>query len=286
MKYPQINLTHIVYKKKRWWQHSPASKLPSKEQCQGRKVDIICCQVPSRFHHMGLLFIYYPHLQPRWEHPITSLLYLSHDSDVFAFHGGIRQRFPTMIHAYVSFVPALCSTLGTRAPHSQRLKKVRSVWLPYLPEVSVYMLCCACAQLRPTLLDSLDCSLAPLPMGFPRQGYWNGSPFPPPGDLPDPGIEPTSSMAPALRDCVSHSVVSNSLRPHGLYVAHQASPSMEFSRQEYWSGLPFPSPEELPNPGIEPWSPASQANSLPFELQGSLGFFNCQAIGEAQNEFL
>jgi len=45
---------------------------------------------------------------------------------------------------------------------------------------------------------------------------------------------------------------------------------MGFSRQEYWSGLPFPSPEELPNPGIEAWSPASQADSLPFELQGSL----------------
>ena len=44
---------------------------------------------------------------------------------------------------------------------------------------------------------------------------------------------------------------------------------MEFSRQEYWSGLPFLSPEELPDPGIEPWSPASQADSLLFELQGS-----------------
>ena len=53
-------------------------------------------------------------------------------------------------------------------------------------------------------------------------------------------------------------------------VACQASLYMEFSRQEYWSGLPFPSPEELPNPGIEPWSPASQADSLPFEPQGSL----------------
>ena len=42
----------------------------------------------------------------------------------------------------------------------------------------------------------------------------------------------------------------------------------EFSRQEYWSGLPFPSPGELPNPGIDPWSPASQADSLPLELQG------------------
>ena len=39
-------------------------------------------------------------------------------------------------------------------------------------------------------------------------------------------------------------------------VAHQAPPSMGFSRQEYWSGLPFPSPGDLPNPGIEPGSPA------------------------------
>ena len=39
-------------------------------------------------------------------------------------------------------------------------------------------------------------------------------------------------------------------------VAHQAPLSMEFSRQEYWSGLPFPSPRDLPNPGIEPMSPA------------------------------
>ena len=46
---------------------------------------------------------------------------------------------------------------------------------------------------------------------------------------------------------------------------------MESSRQEYWSGLPFPSPEELSNPGIEPWSLASQADSLPFELQGNPG---------------
>jgi len=42
---------------------------------------------------------------------------------------------------------------------------------------------------------------------------------------------------------------------------------MEFSRQGYWSGLPFLSPSDLPNPGIEPWAPASQADSLPFELR-------------------
>ena len=43
---------------------------------------------------------------------------------------------------------------------------------------------------------------------------------------------------------------------------------MGFSRQEYWSGLPFPTPEDLPDPGIEPGSPELQADSLPFELQG------------------
>ena len=44
---------------------------------------------------------------------------------------------------------------------------------------------------------------------------------------------------------------------------------MEFSRQEYWSGLPFSSPGGLPNPGIEPGSPAVQADSLPLSHQGS-----------------
>ena len=45
--------------------------------------------------------------------------------------------------------------------------------------------------------------------------------------------------------------------------------SMEFSRQEYWSGLPFPSPGDLPNLGIESRSPALQADSLLSELQGT-----------------
>ena len=49
----------------------------------------------------------------------------------------------------------------------------------------------------------------------------------------------------------SRLVVSDFLRPHGLYVAHQAPLSMEFSRQEYWNGLPFPTPGDLPDPGIE-----------------------------------
>ena len=48
-------------------------------------------------------------------------------------------------------------------------------------------------------------------------------------------------------------------------VAHQAPPSMGFSRQEYWSGLPFPSPGDLPNPGIEPGSSALEADALTSE---------------------
>ena len=51
-------------------------------------------------------------------------------------------------------------------------------------------------------------------------------------------------------------------------IVYQASPSMGFSRQEYWSGLPFPSPGDLPDSGIEPGSPALQADALPSESPG------------------
>ena len=51
-------------------------------------------------------------------------------------------------------------------------------------------------------------------------------------------------------------------------VAHQAPPSMGFSRQEYWSGLPFPSPGDLPDPGIELRSPTLQADALTSEPPG------------------
>ena len=53
-------------------------------------------------------------------------------------------------------------------------------------------------------------------------------------------------------------------------VAYQAPLSMGFSRQEYWSGLPFPSPGDLPDSGIEPRSPALQADALPSEPPGKL----------------
>ena len=74
-----------------------------------------------------------------------------------------------------------------------------------------------------------------------------------------------------MHSCMlSHSVVSNSLQPH------KDNPlSMGFSRQEYWSGLPFPSPRDLPNPGIKPECPAWQAGSLPLCYLGSPIAFMC-----------
>ena len=104
---------------------------------------------------------------------------------------------------------------------------------------------------------------APLFMGFSRQEHWSGLPSPPPGDPPDAGIEPTSLMSPALaggffttsitweahlnvsaRFSSVQSLSHVRLCATPWTAAHQAPLSMGFSRQEYWSGLPFPSPVE------------------------------------------
>ena len=63
-------------------------------------------------------------------------------------------------------------------------------------------------------------------------------------------------------------------------IAYQAPPSMGFSRKEHWSGLPFPSPGNLPNPGIEPGSPAFQAEALTSEPPGS----PIRALGDTKGE--
>ena len=68
------------------------------------------------------------------------------------------------------------------------------------------------------------------------------------------------------RESVSRSVVSDSVTPGTA--AHQAPLSMGFPRQEYWRGLPFPSPGDLPDPGFEPGSPALQMDSLLSEPPG------------------
>ena len=73
--------------------------------------------------------------------------------------------------------------------------------------------------------------MAPLSVGFSRQEYWSGLPCPPPGDLPNTGIEATSLT----------SLSRVRLFVTSWTVAYQAPLSTGFSRQEYWSGVPLPS---------------------------------------------
>ena len=121
-------------------------------------------------------------------------------------------------------------------------------------------------------------------MGFSRQEHWSRLPFPFSGHLPNPGTETASPASPtfegrffttwatweALRGlvwvCESHSCVW--LFVISWTIACQAPLTIEFSRQEYRSGLPFPSPGDLPHPGIEPSSPALWADSLLSEPPG------------------
>ena len=87
-------------------------------------------------------------------------------------------------------------------------------------------------------------------MEFSRQEYWSGLSFPPPGDLPDPGMEPRS---PALQgDSLPSEPQGNRCYAKSFQLcptlcdpidgSHQAPLSLGFSRQEHWSGSPFPSP--------------------------------------------
>ena len=132
---------------------------------------------------------------------------------------------------------------------------------------------------------------APLPMGFSKQEYWSGLPFPSPGGLPNSGNEPMSPAGHNLKN-KGHSIVLkppcvSSMDINGRWSSINKSESvgkltqlcptlcdprtiqsMEFSRPEYWSGYPFPSPGDLPNPGIEPRSPALEVDSAPAEPQG------------------
>ena len=91
------------------------------------------------------------------------------------------------------------------------------------------------------------------PWNFPRQECWSGWSFPSPGDLPDPGIELESPGGLDIKSCPTLVTTGT--------ITCQAPLSMGFPRQEYWSGLLFSSPEDLPNPGIEPGSLTLQADS-------------------------
>ena len=117
---------------------------------------------------------------------------------------------------------------------------------------------------------------APPSTGFSRQKYWSGLPFPSPGDLPNPGTESRSltlqadalTSEPPGKGSEVKSLSHVQLFGTPWTIAHQAPPSMGFSRQEYWSGLPFPSPGDLPDPDIELESlvaPGYQVGSIPCE---------------------
>ena len=114
-----------------------------------------------------------------------------------------------------------------------------------------------------------------------QEEYWSGLPFPFPGDLPDPGTEPVSPASPALAggffttEPPGKHIYTYTHTHKYMYVCvymyvyevaqsyptlwdpmdsslHQAPPSIAFPRQEYWSGLPFLSPGDLPDPGSKP----------------------------------
>ena len=108
-------------------------------------------------------------------------------------------------------------------------------------------------------------------MGFSRQEHWSRLPWPPPGDLPNPGIKPGSlvlqevslpSEPPGQAFVVVQLLSRVRLFVTSWNVAWQASLSMVFPRQGHWSGLPFASPRDIPDSGTEPVSPALQVDSL------------------------
>ena len=96
-------------------------------------------------------------------------------------------------------------------------------------------------------------------MEFSGHKYQNGLPFPSLGGLPDPGIEPASPALQAdslLCEIPGMPYKCTSFIVTLWTVACQAPLSMEFSKKEYWSESSFPSPGDLPNPWMEPVSPA------------------------------
>ena len=90
--------------------------------------------------------------------------------------------------------------------------------------------------------------------------------------MPAPTLIPTLQIKLKVKQLAHGPIVSDEIS-----ICH-APLCMKFSRQEYWSRLPFPSPGDLPNPGIKPGSPALQADSLPPESSGKPNI--CDVIKE------
>ena len=141
--------------------------------------------------------------------------------------------------------------------------------------MKVPFLCVGCANASSSTLGALkrhSTTNTPLSIGC--------SPLTPQGPCPDPTVGSSwlwrahtasfrwvcCTLAGSPLFLFSRWVVSDSVNPRT--VAHPAPLSMGFLRQEYWSGLLFPSLGDLPDPGIEPAFPATQADSLPLSHQG------------------
>ena len=113
----------------------------------------------------------------------------------------------------------------------------------------------------------------PLSMGFPRQDYWSELPFPYPGDLLNPAIKSMSSVLAGRFSTTESPGTPKSISRIRLFVtpwtvACQASLSLGFPRQDYWSELPFLSPEDLLKPGIQPRSPALAGRFFTTDQRG------------------
>ena len=111
-------------------------------------------------------------------------------------------------------------------------------------------------------------SQAPLSMGFSRQEHWSGLPFPSPRDLPNRGIEPRSPVLQA--DFFYQVSYKGSLRKKVTQSCPVLCNPMDYTvhgilQARILSWVPFPSPGDLPNPGIKPRSPTLQADSLSVE---------------------
>ena len=128
---------------------------------------------------------------------------------------------------------------------------------------------CLVSQLRPTLCNPMDCG----PPGSSVHGILQARILEGVAISSLRGSSPSLAVFPVTASLATSKVKVKSLSHVWLFVtswtvAYQAPPSMGFSRQEYWSGWPFPSPGDLPDPGTEPESPALQAHALPSEPPG------------------
>ena len=138
------------------------------------------------------------------------------------------------------------------------------------------MCVCLCVKLLQScqaLCDSMNCKPtygAPLSMGFFREEYWSGLPCPPPGDLPDPGSNShllhwqadsllLGHLGSHRKRCVHVHLQSCSTLCEPPDWSPPGSLSLGFSRQEYWTGLRFPTPGDLPDPEMETASFTSPA---------------------------